>query len=85
MIYLYRYRKQNRQQGELDIFTYVQWKDEDVEPEGYEETVFVEQTKPLSDEEIEQVIKTFQLNSLMKNLDYKDFARAIEAKVRGEK
>ena len=43
------------------------------------------QTKPLSDDEIEEVIKTFQLNSLMKNLNYKDFVRAVEERIKNGK
>ena len=79
MIYIYRYRKQNRQQGEIDIFTYVQWKDEDVEPEGYQETIFVEKTKPLSEKELYEVFdKCYPNNGDGDVVTLVDFARAIE-------
>ena len=70
---IYRYRKD----GEMDIFTYVQWKDEDAQ--GYEKTVFAPQTKPLSDEEILDLwVKKNNLNGAS---DIIEFAREI----RGEK
>ena len=76
---IYRYRKD----GEMDIFTYVQWKDEDAQ--GYEKTVFAPQTKPLSDEEIKQI--WYDLYPLSSSSYWDDkregiaelkFARAIE-------
>jgi hypothetical protein len=43
------------------------------------------QTKPLSDEEIEQVMMKVGYGEVHKFVNPFDFARAIEAKVRGEK
>ena len=69
---IYRYRKD----GEMDIFTYVQWKDEDAQ--GYEKTVFAPQTKPLSDEEIIKIFNKIWVAGGNTNGVMHRFARAIE-------
>ncbi len=68
---IYRYRKD----GEMDIFTYVQWKDEDAQ--GYEKTVFAPETKPLSDEEICNLWLENSYGLPLCNITF-EYARAIE-------
>ena len=68
----------------------IQWADEEADLPNWTDFYVIPlyttpQTKPLSDEEIEELREYHGINEWMYETSVVDFARAIEAKVRGEK